>query len=615
MSIYLCLGSEFMIKISNITIKRFRSIIDMALPISSENNMISICGQNNVGKTNTLRAINLFFHPELYERQKDMPKIKNATGGQAIYPRIEVTFYDDKKDEYYHIIREIKDYSQFDEGLNGISYSLKGKRKYNKTNLTKDEITKILTSVEFIYIESINIMIPELIKNLTEDMIDIQYDRARFTQSKKALKESYDDYVEGLNEILSGFAMEISNTFKSFQDEWSVKFLVPKNSDTVRDLISSDIQLTLDDKGSQGIIEKGAGLQRLATILLIFEMISRMKNKKNIIVCIDEPDIYLHEGLQRKLKMFFESKSSKVQIFYTTHSKVFIDLYNVKNVFLLDSKIYEQYSVRKGKKIAVTETYNIDITKEDGYNKICNHLGIERFEYELLQQDNLLVEGECDSKYIKNLAEFFKINTPNIEILNGADNALKYLEFYDSYYKNNSMAIKPKIKVLFDNDNKGREIYKKVTSKTYNNISVKCFLINNYMGNANLSVDHNVTNNEIEDLLYPELTCYLINELLKKKKMQTINTVQVCKKIKTNSFASKGILELCEYEKNSNNPENGANFSFVSSGNSTNKIKEGLAGFFNLEANIKLQNLLDACNQKYPNVKSFILKLCSFEEF
>jgi len=604
-----------MIKITNVTIKRFRSIIEMTLPISLENNMISICGQNNVGKTNTLRAINLFFHPELYERQIDMPKIKNATGGQAIYPRIELDFYDDKNDKYYEVTRDIREYSEADEGLKGNSYSLKGKRKVNKSILSIDEITKILNSIEFIYIESINVMIPELIKNITEDMIDVQYDRARFTQSKKALKESYENYVDGINEILSGFADEISNTFKSFQEEWSVKFLIPKNSDTVRDLISNDISLTLDDKGSQGVTEKGAGLQRLATILLTFEMISRMRNNKNIIVCIDEPDIYLHEGLQRKLKTFFEEKSNKLQLFYTTHSKIFIDLYNMKNVFLLDSKYYEQYSVRKGKKIVVTETFKIDITNDEGYNKICNHLGIEKFEYELLQHENLLVEGECDKKYIQKLTEYFKITTPNIEVLNGADNALKYLEFYDSYYKNNSMCSKPKIKVIFDNDSKGREMFKKVTAKTYNNISVQCFLINNYMGNANLEVEHNVTNNEIEDLLYPELTCYLINELLKKKKMQLINTSQVCNQIKTKAFSSKGILELCEYEKNSRNPENGADISFVSSGNATNKIKEGLAGLFNLEANKKLQDLLENCNKKYPEVKTFLFELCLFEKF
>lgn len=135
------------------------------------------------------------------------------------------------------------------------------------------------------------------------------------------------------------------------------------------------------------------------------------------------------------------------------------------------------------------------------------------------------------------------------------------------------------------------------------------------MGNANLQVEHNVTNNEIEDLLYPELTCYLINELLKKKKMQPINTIQVCKQIKSKAFSSKGILELCEHEKNLNNPENGADISFVSSGNVTNKIKEGLAGLFNLEANKKLQDLLENCNKNYPEVKAFLLELCFFEVF
>ena len=250
-----------------------------------------------------------------------------------------------------------------------------------------------------------------------------------------------------------------------------------------------------------------------------------------------------------------------------------------------------------------------------GTIKFAIILELKKFEYELLQHENLLVEGECDKKYIQKLTEYFKIKTPNIEVLNGADNALKYLEFYDSYYKNNSMCIKPKIKVIFDNDTKGREMFKKVTAKTYNNISVRCLLINNYMGNANLQVEHNVTNNEIEDLLYPELTCYLINELLKKKKMQPINTIQVCKQIRTKAFSSKGILELCEHEKNLNNPENGADISFVSSGNVTNKIKEGLAGLFNLEANKKLQDLLENCNKKYPEVKAFLLELCFFEVF
>lgn len=312
-------------KIVNINIKRFRSILELNLSVS-ESSIVSICGQNNVGKTNTLRAINIFFNPELYDAQTDMPKIKRATGGQSIYPKIEITFYDNSNKKYFAITRDIKNYSDNADGLTGISYEINGKKKVLKNKLSDQAIKDILDKIEFVYIESINVVIPELIKNLTDDMIDVQYNKSRFSNSKKILKESYDAYVDGLSEILGAFANEISDVFKRFQEDWSVKFLIPKNSNSVRELISKDVLLTLDDNGSQGIIEKGSGLQRLATILLTFEMLSRMKKRKNVIVCIDEPDIYLHEGLQRKLKAFFDEKSSEMQLFYTTHSKVFINL-------------------------------------------------------------------------------------------------------------------------------------------------------------------------------------------------------------------------------------------------------------------------------------------------
>lgn len=82
MNICLFLESERqqMIRIIKCEISRYRSILSMTLDISQELNSIAICGQNNVGKTNTLRAINLFFFPENYDREKDMPKIKKATG-------------------------------------------------------------------------------------------------------------------------------------------------------------------------------------------------------------------------------------------------------------------------------------------------------------------------------------------------------------------------------------------------------------------------------------------------------------------------------------------------------------------------------------------------------
>lgn len=51
MSIYLYLESEeYMLKISNLEINSFRSILSLKLKIECELNLISICGENNVGK-------------------------------------------------------------------------------------------------------------------------------------------------------------------------------------------------------------------------------------------------------------------------------------------------------------------------------------------------------------------------------------------------------------------------------------------------------------------------------------------------------------------------------------------------------------------------------------
>lgn len=328
-----------MLRITNCNINRYRSILSMAIDISSDLNLVALCGQNNVGKTNTLRAINLFFNPETYTPEVDMPKIKHATGGQSIHPKIEITFWDDKKDIFYVICRDMKFYSasSSEESISGVSFKLEGKKKKDKKKLIFAEISDILNQVEFVYIESINTFIPELISKITEGIINVEYDKARFSRSKKELKEAYDTYVDGLSAILETFAKDISNTFNYFRENWKVEFIVPKNSETFRDLISEDVHLSLDDNGSIGVLDKGAGLQRLATILLNFEMLSRINKRKSIVVCIDEPDAYLHEGLQRKLKALFDEKSSSMQLFFTTHSKVFINEYNMRNVFLLDS--------------------------------------------------------------------------------------------------------------------------------------------------------------------------------------------------------------------------------------------------------------------------------------
>ena len=72
-------------KISEFSITNYRSISKLKL-IFGENNLLTICGSNNVGKTNFLRALNLFFNPEKenFEATIDIPfHIAEGSRGQG----------------------------------------------------------------------------------------------------------------------------------------------------------------------------------------------------------------------------------------------------------------------------------------------------------------------------------------------------------------------------------------------------------------------------------------------------------------------------------------------------------------------------------------------------
>ena len=75
--------------------------MDLTLDVDTENNFVTICGENNTGKTNILRAIELFFCPEKYIVRNDVPyhKFYGSRGG-AVYPEIEIDFRKDNGEVY-----------------------------------------------------------------------------------------------------------------------------------------------------------------------------------------------------------------------------------------------------------------------------------------------------------------------------------------------------------------------------------------------------------------------------------------------------------------------------------------------------------------------------------
>ena len=208
--------------------------------------------------------------------------------------------------------------------------------------------------------------------------------------------------------------------------------------------------------------------------------------------------------------------------------------------------------------------------------------------------------------------KYFGLEVPNIISVNGANNIIKFLEFYESYYKNINQYV-PQILVIYDNDSAGRDAYEKNRKKTYPHLEINHYILQNVWGDANTASQKNNTNNEIEDFMYPEVMCYLVNEILKKKGMNIIKTSEMILQLSSQAFKGSGFMSLCDFYKNSANPQTGADISFVSSGQATNQLKESLAGVFELEGNRKLLKIVEEADKKYPNVKKELIKMSNVE--
>lgn len=587
-------------RIKAITIKRFRSVMNLNLNIEDLSEIITICGANNSGKTNILRALEIFFKPFKYKPEYDAPNHKfNGSRGQTVYPEITIIFSDDNKKYEIKRIFDINGVKNTTAKLDGEVWNI-------------DKVEQFINKFSFFYIPSININFPELVNNLIEEIYDLEYEKARFTGLKGQLKSAFESYIQGTVDVLNNLAQDINPTFQEFNQNWEVGFEFPADVKKFRDLISNDIEFYFNDKTNRNIDAKGSGLQRLGYILMHSKLIDKISNK-NIILLIDEPDIYLHNGLQKKLYNHLKELSIKAQIFITTHSNVFIDGFNLKNTFLLDIKIDEAtFYKRAGKEFHQVNTILIDLEENSGSLKIKEYLGIENDEFDLLKEYNILVEGNCDKKYLEEFAKFYSLDLPNIISANGVSNIISFLDFYNSFYYRHSY--KPTIKVLFDNDVAGRnaylEIKKKKEKKIYKDLDLILEFTPNYLGEYPEldKIERNLINDnhEIEDFLFPDLICELCNKILSSKGLNTINLKTLKTRLKSNAYKSKGILYVIESLKNEKNLDNGHALCF-----DTPTMKKALAESLKVEGDKKTIRLLQNCNMQNPQYLEAFKKILS----
>lgn len=532
--------SEYMF--SSFQVKRFRSLMDVKIDID-DSLPVAICGENNIGKTNFLRALNVFFnHPfrdGVYDPKEDIPHhIYYGSQGAGAKTELTGTFKRDGKSVSLKV-------TFLNDG--SVTYHLGGKA------VADDAAIELLANFHFLFVESHNIDLPSLISVVLERDGLLPLDAKRTKQSRPLAKLA--EFITLSQKALSDIEKDINSCFEKLTDfdgvlkgkEIRIQFA---EFEKLRDVVKTMTQITLYDGNSHGIASKGSGAQR-AVFLSLMQFIAK-NSKKKIIWGIDEPEAFLQPRLQKKVSQVINEivSEQKQPVILTTHSQHFINLNSLNSTHIFVGTIEARTYLRKPDRVFYevnTKPYNCASDFEKA-QCIKNHLGISNNDGWEVMPYNIIVEGEEDKKYLTTLMSVLNLPTPNIVWSGGASKIAGYLQYYDNFAED--LSYKPEFICLFDNDPEGRDQAKKV--KAYKHLKVTKVDLPRYDGA--LPVGNADENWEIEDFLPPYLIISAVNSILKKTKYKGITAAQIKQRSKA-AHKGKQILKFCEECLAQNNPD------------------------------------------------------------
>jgi len=226
--------------------------------------------------------------------------------------------------------------------------------------------------------------------------------------AERTTSDYFDSHINNI-EIVTGFSfysdfknhllgdIEDRNRVNDFEKFLSKNFFDEKEIAIIPKFNSDVLNIKIDDE-ERAIHELGDGIQSI--ILLTFKL---FMEKGPRVFLFEEPEIYMHPGLQRKfLESLFDERFKNFQFFFTTHSNHFLDLtleYDEINMYSF-SKLVEKNSLPElqyGFKINYIDSNYIDV---------LNNLGV-RSSSVLLSNCSIWVEGITDRLYLKHYLKLY----------------------------------------------------------------------------------------------------------------------------------------------------------------------------------------------------------------
>lgn len=187
---------------------------------------------------------------------------------------------------------------------------------------------------------------------------------------------------------------------KSFFDGQQVTLTPVRNSDVIK------VKIGIEKE--KNIFELGDGIQAL--IILTFPLFKYLE--ENLLLFIEEPELYLHPGMQRKfIEIIMDKQFAHHQFFFTTHSNHFLDM-------TLDMDRISIYKFRKklgehsgNPTEELDATFSIENVSNEN-KSVLQELGV-RNSAVLLSNCTIWVEGITDRLYIRRFLKVFQESQPD----------------------------------------------------------------------------------------------------------------------------------------------------------------------------------------------------------
>lgn len=409
--------------IQRVEVEGFRSLRKVEIRTGS---FSAITGRNNSGKSNLLRALNLFFNDEIEPNiQLDFARdyYRHRKGGGAQKITIGITFALPKTFNFR------KNYQDVAKLLKGASFTIKKRWQRSRPDIPVfflgDQeldaeksliIRKFLGLIKFRYFQA-GASPLDTIRREGSSLQSLLLKRARISEQS----EDQTPLFMALAEAAKTLLLDPVRHFKSdLLSDQNAALLTPASIEDLFFPFAFQIAsngVTFDDS------VQGSGIQSLLTLATSYmvdcDYSQRFGYRQATIWALEEPEVYLHSDLEATvasgLLSMTSEESARLQIICSTHSGLFLQHSNFSSILSINSS---------GESICET-TGVTDVASI----KKASELGISQWQDPLLYYPKfplLIVEGKSDFEI---LHQAFRL--ANID-LNEHNIKVSYLELLDA---------------------------------------------------------------------------------------------------------------------------------------------------------------------------------------